>query len=63
MSEPKYEHGLTEAVADIVSDLESSRMITDGTNRIGTIKLRDGRPAQIHVTVTTEQDEFLKEWK
>jgi len=59
----KLEHGLTETITDIKQDLERSRMITEGTNRLGTLRLRDGRQAQIHVTVTTDQDAFLSKWK
>jgi len=62
ITEPKFEHGLTETLADILKDIKRSRMVTSGTNRLGTVKLDDGREAQIHLIVTTDETEFLDEW-
>jgi hypothetical protein len=60
MSEPNFEKGLTQALAEAVADYGKDGPTVSANVRIGTMEI-NGEPAQIQLCVTTNPDDFLDE--
>ncbi len=54
---PDWERGITSALAEAVARLDGEEYVSTSV-RMGTVKLNDGRHAEIHVFLSTNRDDF-----
>ena len=57
--EPLFEKSFTAAASDAINTLITESTQTSVTERVGSVILRNGKKAQIHLTVTTDEEDFL----
>lgn len=59
MAKIDIEQNLEAEIGKLVADMDGERCVVQVKSRVGTVKLRDRRTAQIHLAITTDKDEFL----
>jgi hypothetical protein len=60
-TEMEFDYGLTQLLDSLVKDFAGplGDITTEMTGRLAVGKLPDGRAVQVHLLVTTEEDDFL----
>lgn len=53
------EKPFTRVIDDLISGMEETDAPLSMTERVATVRLGNGLEAQVHVTITIEQDDFL----
>lgn len=60
MANPIFERPYTAEVAELIAGVDGHRLCSAIKSRVGSVKLDDGREAQIHLCLTTDKQDFLK---